>query len=254
MAGALLRRIHLSRLLLRMGWITSSCNSRERVVPPIFCAQKRDVLQQITGKKQQTCKHGKMIQDNQQTVDITLHRWQDEVPRPRRTSWCPGDVAPVGLKPDFSWVTGAKTQGIASPRVASPTLKVKGESAEGVKLAKHLKGKCRPCVFFASKRGCPNATCDFCHLTHGPAQNQRPKKQTRDAFKATVESVFEQEKAGQDSIASFPQCTQWNSMESAEKACFFWMVHCFEVFCETAWKKIFEHVLQLEMICNFGGS
>lgn len=107
---------------------------------------------------------------------------------------------PVGLKPDFSAVTGvAKTP----LDIARHTSKVKGEGAEGVKLAKHLKGKCSPCVFFASKRGCPRPACDFCHLTHGPARNQRPKKQTRDAFKATVERVFEQEKAGRDSIHCF---------------------------------------------------
>lgn len=107
---------------------------------------------------------------------------------------------PVGWKPDFSSVTGVAKTPLDTAR---PTSKVKGEGAEGVKLAKHLKGKCHPCVFFASKRGCPRPACDFCHLTHGPARNQRPKKQTRDAFKATVERVFEQEKAGRDSIHCF---------------------------------------------------
>ena len=63
---------------------------------------------------------------------------------------------------------------------------------ESLKLERHRTGRCKPCVFFASRHGCADSSCGFCHWAH-KSPKRRPQKQTRDFFKAAVEEVFQRQ-------------------------------------------------------------
>jgi len=54
----------------------------------------------------------------------------------------------------------------------------------------HAKKACRPCVFAASRTGCANTICEFCHDHPFSSSGRRPRKETRERCKETVESVF----------------------------------------------------------------
>ena len=60
---------------------------------------------------------------------------------------------------------------------------------------RHEKGQCDPCVFFTTKLGCLKGdSCPYCHLPHIQDKNQttqRPRKQTRDKFKAAVQELLQ---------------------------------------------------------------
>lgn len=60
----------------------------------------------------------------------------------------------------------------------------------------HENGTCDPCVFFSTRIGCGRGqACRYCHLEHsetGPGRtSHRPRKQTRDKFKATVQELLQ---------------------------------------------------------------
>jgi len=57
--------------------------------------------------------------------------------------------------------------------------------------ALHALGKCRPCTFAWSERGCVNgATCRFCHFRHvDGGKRVRPCKSKRMAFKKLIENM-----------------------------------------------------------------
>ena len=48
---------------------------------------------------------------------------------------------------------------------------------------------CKPCVFAASRTGCANTSCEFCHDHHSSSSGRRPRKETRERCKEAVESV-----------------------------------------------------------------
>jgi len=60
---------------------------------------------------------------------------------------------------------------------------------------RHERGQCDPCVFFTTKLGCLKGdSCPYCHLPHIQDKNQttqRPRKQTRDKFKAAVQELLQ---------------------------------------------------------------
>lgn len=117
---------------------------------------------------------------------------QDALVAPRKMTWSCGDSWPMGVLDSQLNLAG---------RSKSPDRKAEGTSvvADGTKprpSADRCRGKCKPCVFFVSNRGCTSSTCTSCHLDHKPLTKRRPLKADRDFFKATVESVFQQEQAG----------------------------------------------------------
>ncbi|CAK9112281.1 unnamed protein product [Durusdinium trenchii] len=59
-------------------------------------------------------------------------------------------------------------------------------------LAKHNAGRCNPCVYFASRRGCAWAQCAFCHYAHD-GKGKRPTKQIRDAIKDALKTIVNQQ-------------------------------------------------------------
>ena len=60
----------------------------------------------------------------------------------------------------------------------------------------HENGTCDPCIFFSTRIGCSRGSlCRYCHLEHsetGPGRaSHRPRKQTRDKFKAAVQELLQ---------------------------------------------------------------
>lgn len=58
----------------------------------------------------------------------------------------------------------------------------------------HANGSCNPCVFYTIHRGCSKGDqCCYCHLPHEDRQKpaHRPRKQTREKYKQTVQSILE---------------------------------------------------------------
>eukprot|EP00435_Cladocopium_sp_Y103_P029560 s559_g7.t1 len=115
-----------------------------------------------------------------------------ETPEPRAVA-SPGHRGSSGdpeLRARSTWVTATPSPSQAEG--ASPA----GHQGQGdaKMLAKHRAGRCKPCVFFASNHGCPDATCSFCHLVHPLPPKQRPEKLLREEFRAAVQTVFRQTK------------------------------------------------------------
>lgn len=124
----------------------------------------------------------------------------EDVPPIRRKSWSSGDTAdPTGFILGFSKVANGqevsqKVSQEVSQKVTQNLPEIHDEDQSPSKtLAKHRAGRCKPCVFFASVHGCPDATCSFCHLAHQPPPKQRPEKRLRNVFKAAVQTVFQME-------------------------------------------------------------
>lgn len=46
------------------------------------------------------------------------------------------------------------------------------------------------CLFFNSKVGCFNSSCNYAHVPHSRSSAPRPRKQTRDKIKERVEEIF----------------------------------------------------------------
>ncbi|CAJ1387471.1 unnamed protein product [Effrenium voratum] len=70
----------------------------------------------------------------------------------------------------------------------------------------HDNGTCDPCVLFSSSHGCAKGqSCRYCHLTpHAPAEKikaaHRPRKQTRDKFKTSVQEMLQAHKGRVEEI------------------------------------------------------
>ena len=108
---------------------------------------------------------------------------QDVQPVPRKKSWSCGDPP---IEPLVSCQEGSCQQ-------EPPDIK-NHEADRKQPVATRHKGKCKPCVFFASQHGCADSCCQFCHCAHCPPK-LRPGKQMRDSFKAAVEHAFQQKQA-----------------------------------------------------------
>ena len=127
----------------------------------------------------------------------------EEVPPvPRKKSWSSGDAWPLGFS---SRIQGQGQDAGCGPGQTSVHWPLENDrcdvtshehephvavAAEPLKLERHRTGRCKPCVFFASHRGCADSSCGFCHWAH-TSPKRRPPKQTRDFFKAAVEEVFQ---------------------------------------------------------------
>eukprot|EP00435_Cladocopium_sp_Y103_P015062 s141_g3.t1 len=56
---------------------------------------------------------------------------------------------------------------------------------------RHEKGRCDPCVFFTSVGCSKGVGCPYCHLPHGEVKStHRPRKQTRDKYKADLQDLL----------------------------------------------------------------
>ncbi|CAK9011980.1 unnamed protein product [Durusdinium trenchii] len=63
--------------------------------------------------------------------------------------------------------------------------------ATGQSEGSHANGTCKPCIFWASSRGCAKQSCDYCHLAHAaPGEGGRPRRAKRDAIKARIFEFF----------------------------------------------------------------
>ena len=65
-----------------------------------------------------------------------------------------------------------------------------GQTLMALKEIIHDAGLCKPCVFFATTKGCERAGCEFCHSNHSFSFN-RPRKHKRDAYKKAVQEVMD---------------------------------------------------------------
>lgn len=75
--------------------------------------------------------------------------------------------------------------------VLSQITKEEGEKGD------HERGRCNPCLYYASRRGCIWASCSFCHATHEVnSKRPRPPKSTREKWKETLDVIFKQPEAG----------------------------------------------------------
>ena len=60
----------------------------------------------------------------------------------------------------------------------------------------HSLGKCQPCVFRPSPRGCPIVRCCYCHQDHPPiVLKHRIRKRTRDKIKENLREIVHSELA-----------------------------------------------------------
>lgn len=56
---------------------------------------------------------------------------------------------------------------------------------------RHEKGRCDPCVFFTSVGCSKGVGCPYCHFPHGEVKStHRPRKQTRDKYKADLQELL----------------------------------------------------------------
>eukprot|EP00435_Cladocopium_sp_Y103_P040526 s2108_g11.t1 len=128
-------------------------------------------------------------------------------PVPRKKSWSSGDAWPMGVvldlfvkDPEPSQEAGHRHQTVLNPPIENDTCDASHElhvAHETLKLERHRTGKCKPCVFFASRHGCADSFCGFCHWAH-QSPKRRPRKQMRDFFKAAVEEVFQRQELAVD--------------------------------------------------------
>lgn len=118
---------------------------------------------------------------------------QDARVAPRKMTWSSGDSWPMGVV-DSQLNSAGCSKSPEDGKTEGTSVVVDGTKARPS--ADRCRGKCKPCVFFVSNRGCASSTCAFCHLDHKPLNKRRPLKADREFFKATVESVFQQEQAG----------------------------------------------------------
>ncbi|CAK9112283.1 unnamed protein product [Durusdinium trenchii] len=111
----------------------------------------------------------------------------------RCSSWSMGD--PTDLENAFSLpITGGLPGRVGSDGTGvsisgGETSTPRGETYS---LAKHNAGRCNPCVYFASRRGCAWAQCAFCHYAHD-GKGKRPTKQIRDAIKDALKTIVNQQ-------------------------------------------------------------
>lgn len=116
----------------------------------------------------------------------------EEVPPvPRRKSWSSGDPWPTGVDL-FDSKQGQEAENDTCDTTSHEHEPHVAVAHESLKLERHRTGRCKPCVFFASRHGCADSSCGFCHLAH-KSPKRRPQKQTRDFFKATVEEAFQRQ-------------------------------------------------------------
>ncbi|CAL1157996.1 unnamed protein product [Cladocopium goreaui] len=119
---------------------------------------------------------------------------EDVPPIPRRKSWSSGDTGdPTEFILGLSKVANGQEVTQEVTQEAQNLPEIHEDQSPSQMLAKHRTGRCKPCVFFASVHGCPDAACSFCHLAHRPPPKQRPEKQLRNVFKAAVQTVFQME-------------------------------------------------------------
>eukprot|EP00438_Fugacium_kawagutii_P021226 Skav220505 [mRNA] locus=scaffold4697:94428:100653:- [translate_table: standard] len=67
----------------------------------------------------------------------------------------------------------------------------------------HQRGRCDPCVFVTSI-GCPKGdACHYCHFPHGEVKTtHRPRKQTRDKYKADLQELLQRHQGNLEEIHS----------------------------------------------------
>ncbi|CAK9118421.1 unnamed protein product [Durusdinium trenchii] len=110
------------------------------------------------------------------TLKNTFLHFQEDIPTiPRSSSWTCGET------PDELDLGSDDGSGVPCSSFDE------SEAAQDL----HSNGKCKPCVFLASRFGCARTDCAQCHLLHEHRGRIRPKKSTRKAFKHVVEKVFE---------------------------------------------------------------
>lgn len=116
----------------------------------------------------------------------------EEVPPvPRRKSWSSGDPWPTGVDL-FDSKQGQEAENDTCDTTSHEHEPHVAVAHESLKLERHRTGRCKPRVFFASRHGCADSSCGFCHLAH-KSPKRRPQKQTRDFFKAAVEEAFQRQ-------------------------------------------------------------
>ena len=106
----------------------------------------------------------------------------------------PGAAVTPGLPEIQHVLSRESSQENQAETVAQPEISKDDEK----KFERHGLGRCTPCVFFASNRGCADSACGFCHLAH---QRGRPPKRLRHAFKAEVEMALHEA-----SVSSVSSC------------------------------------------------
>eukprot|EP00435_Cladocopium_sp_Y103_P030451 s1846_g7.t1 len=84
----------------------------------------------------------------------------------------------------------APASAIATPSTMDPMQAAIQGGIGGARGHAHAKKACKPCVFAASRAGCANTTCEFCHDHQPSCSGRRPRKETRERCKEAVESVF----------------------------------------------------------------
>ena len=80
----------------------------------------------------------------------------------------------------------------------TPSSAVEGSSqtaASAARQSRHQRGVCDPCVFFTTSLGCVRGKdCRYCHLPHPDSDAKtvnRPRKQTRDKYKAAIQEILQ---------------------------------------------------------------
>ena len=96
------------------------------------------------------------------------------------------------------WVLNALKESLQdssdSSACAPETLVTPRAAGSEASMTEHSAGRCDPCVFFNSTRGCADGRrCTFCHLEHAKisvAGQHRPRKLTRDRIKDRIEQCL----------------------------------------------------------------
>lgn len=96
------------------------------------------------------------------------------------------------------WVLNALSTSLQdssdSSACAPETLVTPRAAGSEASMTEHSAGRCDPCVFFNSTRGCADGRgCPFCHLEHAKirvAGQHRPRKLTRDRIKDRIEQCL----------------------------------------------------------------
>eukprot|EP00435_Cladocopium_sp_Y103_P031413 s559_g7.t4 len=178
-------------LRARSTWVTAtpSPSQAEGASPAVRTPNVSSVHSEGNSKALRMSEHVQhvLLHFSQKNTFLDVRPVEDVPQVPRKKSWSAGDRWPAGL----TFVAHGVSQ--KQPEIPGEDQGHQGQG-DAKMLAKHRAGRCKPCVFFASNHGCPDATCSFCHLVHPLPPKQRPEKLLREEFRAAVQTVFRQTK------------------------------------------------------------